>query len=188
MLKNRRVVDAVILAWTTATALIPAGYCSTTAHPMIVSSINIRANPTLVWKTIRDPALRKCFHREVISSQDHKFVVKDTFPGIPVIGSTTCVFNEVEEPFERVEFALVKSDRLKQFEGAWVLTPINGGKETNLQLSAFCDCGINLPFARCLTNTTVHRFMNAELAETKETAESLQEKDNEPRAVVEARQ
>jgi hypothetical protein len=179
MFKIQRVVDAVILAWTTTATLIPAGYCSTTSHPMIVSSINIRANPTLVWKTIRDPALRKCFHRKVISSCDHKFVVEDTFPGIPVIGSTTCIFNETEEPFERVEFALVKSDRLKQFEGFWTLTPINGGKETNLQLSAFCDCGINLPFARCLTNSTVHRFMNAELAETKETAESMEIRETE---------
>jgi hypothetical protein len=178
MAKIGGVVGAVALAWTTAAAFASAGYCST-GHPMIVPSIIIKADPTVVWKTIRDPALRKCFHRKVLSSSDNKVQVEDTFDGLPIIGSATCVFNEVEAPCERVEFVLVKSDKLKQFEGYWVLTPINGGKETNLQLNAFCDSGVNLPFARCITNSTVHKFMDLELAETKQTAESMQRKENE---------
>ena len=174
----QKTVGAAMLAWTVAAAFATPGYCSP-SHPMIVSSVIIKANPNLVWKTIRDPSLRKCFHRKVISSCDHKFVVEDTFDGLPIIGSATCVFNETEEPCERVEFVLVKSDKLKQFEGYWELTPINGGRETNLQLNAFCDSGVNLPFARCITNSTVHKFMDLELAETKETAESMQQKVTE---------
>jgi len=100
-------------------------------------------------------------------------VVEETFSGIPLIGATKCLLQEDSEvPGKRMDFCLLRSDKLKQFKGSWTLTPCADGKQTSIRLTTYCDSGV--PFARNITNSTMFKNERVRLANLKELAESMQ--------------
>ena len=87
-------------------------------------------------------------------------MVEEKFDAIPVIGDAVCTYKEHEVPMQKLEYSMIKSDKLKAFEGEWELNPTNDGK-TVLKLSSRTDAGIRIPFAdkitRCRTSKTIQR-------------------------------
>jgi hypothetical protein len=69
---------------------------------------------------------------------------------------------------------MLSSDKLKAFEGVWLLTPQNGGMQTLLKLSSRIDSGINAPFSKKITHDVTSRSIHQRLAEIKSIAERKQ--------------
>jgi hypothetical protein len=153
---------------------------------MSSASIRINAKPEEVWKAIRNPRPLDVFSRRVVSSDKNKVVtVEDTFTQLPVLGSTKCLVSENETTAcRRVDFSMIKSDKLKAFKGYWAIKPLPGGNESELQLAIFADTGVKMPFAKCITKKTMSKNIKLELAAAKEQAEASQRTAGAPKALA----
>lgn len=140
----------------------------------VSSAVMIKATPDVVWKAIRDERFAGPYHRKILSLRNNGGTVQETFDGLPMLGSVTCVLDENEQPGKRIDFNLLKSDKFREFRGSWVLQPSEDGKQTTLKLSTYCDTGSRLPFARSLTNSSLSKKISLRLTEVKDLAESSQ--------------
>lgn len=142
----------------------------------VTGSVIISASPDVVWDTIKqqrllDPDLE---YSKTISRSGNNAVIEQKFRGIPVWGSTTNVLSERETPNTRVDYQLVRSDKLKRLEGSWVLSPAADGKSTRLSLSTLLDVGI--PFTGGLAKKIATRMVNRRLTNVKTLAEQTERK------------
>lgn len=149
-------------------ASLPADASNTDA--MVSNSALIDAPVKDVWEAMKiirknDPA-----HRRVISSGGGDYVVEEKFENIPVLGEATCTYKEHEIPMQRLEYSMVKSDKLKAFEGEWELTPCGDGKQTTVKLSSRTDAGIRIPFADRITRSRTAKSIAQRLEEVREIA------------------
>jgi hypothetical protein len=113
-------------------------------------SVLIKAPPAEVWRSIheeraKDPDLSYSRVIEQISPTELKLEQKFNF--IPVIGSSVCLMSQKEIENERIDYALLHSDRFKAMEGSWVLTSCDEGRKTKLELSSHLDLGLPVPRA-----------------------------------------
>lgn len=133
----------------------------------------VNASPEVVFEAIRQTR-NNDFYRRKLQSYDGKVaIVKEELEGVPVHGKVSCVWQETEEPYKRIDFQMVSSDKFKASHGAWILTPSSAGKKTNLELQAHVDPGIMLPFAGEITKSTTSKDSKARLEYIKKTAEAL---------------
>jgi len=135
--------------------------------------ITINCPPSDVWRSIheersKDPDLSYSKVIEQISPTEYKLEQKFNF--IPIIGSSTCLMSHKEIVNERIDYLLLRSDRFKAMEGSWVLTPIDGGKKTRLELSSHLDMG--LPVPRAFMNGVSTKKIQKRLENVKHLAES----------------
>jgi hypothetical protein len=142
----------------------------------VASSVLIKAPAAVVWDTIKkqrelDPDLE---YSNTISRNGNDAVIEQKFTGLPVWGSTTNLIREHETPFSRVDYELIKSDKLKKLEGAWVLTPAENGNSTRLSLSTLLDVGI--PFTGGIAKKIATKMVNKRLGNVKTLAEQTQRK------------
>lgn len=139
-----------------------------------VEKVVIKAPPKIVYDTILN--LRKSYPQNVkeLSRSKQHCLVEETFNVLPVIGKAKCVYKETYVPHKQVSYKMVESPRFKAFEGRWTLTPLNGGKHTNLALSSFVDPGINLPFARQITKMETKKGIKKRLTAVKKKSEKKQ--------------
>jgi hypothetical protein len=149
-------------------ASLPAKASNTDA--VVSESATINAPVLDVWeamKTIRknDPA-----HRRVLSSGGGDYVVEEKFENIPVLGDATCTYKEHEIPMQKVQYSMIKSDKLKAFEGEWELSPSADGKQTTVKLSSRTDAGMRILFAERITRSRTAKSIAIRLAEVSEIA------------------
>jgi hypothetical protein len=137
----------------------------------VKAGILVHANPKFVYQSIRNQRVDDPGDAKELSRVDDEIVVEETFCKLPVIGSAICTYKETYLPYSAVDYKLVSSNRFKSFEGSWTLRPENGGIDTFVQLSAFIDTGLNLPFARQITNFATMRDVKERLIFVKHTAE-----------------
>lgn len=139
-----------------------------------VEKVTIKAPPSIVYNTILN--LRKSYPENVkeLSRTSEHCLVEETFHVLPVIGKTKCVYKETYKPHKEVSYKMVESPRFKAFEGRWTLTPVNGGKHTNLALSSYIDPGINLPFAKQITKIETKKGIKKRLTAVKKKSEKRQ--------------
>jgi hypothetical protein len=148
--------------------------CHAKASDAIQSSVHqsifVNASPKSCWEALRNPT--SCpDHRRVLSEGDGEAVVEETFDNLPVLHSSTCVFKELETPFKKIEFSLVRSTGFKSMQGSWVITPVADGKSV-VEINSFLDTGIHLPFARKIASDINEQKCKERLALIKTLAEN----------------
>lgn len=140
-------------------------------HKAIKGSVRINASVKEVWDAIRD-------HREsdpdVASSKltylpGNERVLEQKYVAIPVIGSTSCTLKLDEDLYKRIDYTLMKSDRIKEFEGSWVLTS-EDEHSTTLELSNHLK--LHLPIPQRLIDAFAQPKLKARLAMVKKIAET----------------
>lgn len=149
----------------------PAMAATDTDNDTVFSTVMVSASPQAVFEAIQmqrqvDPA------RKQVSYSGAEAVIDENFSGLPVIGSAKCLYKEVENSPARIEYRMVSSNKFKRFEGCWTLTPVDGGRKTELRLSTYLETGVHVPFARQITNCSVRKDVLRRLSRVKNLAEA----------------
>lgn len=144
-------------------------------HKWVKAKILINASPHVVWETVheerkKDPDL--AYSKILSQDSETQVTLEQKFALIPVIGTATCVMKNVEVPFERIDYNMMKSDRFKAMEGSWVLTPGKDSNETYLELSSYVDMG--LPVPRSMVDGITAKKLQRRLSNVKIMAEATQ--------------
>lgn len=137
------------------------GHCE---HRGVEARILINASPKEVFEAIQDSRLKEPDHRKLVSHNNSVAVIEESFADLPVIGQAHCTYKETEIPFKKVDFQLIKSDKLKAFEGDWELTPVDNGEKTEVKLRTFTEPKIWVPFVKEISSSStmkdIHRRLN----------------------------
>jgi len=144
-------------------------------HRWVKAKILINASPHVVWETVheerkKDPDL--CYSKILSQDSETQATLEQKFALIPVIGTATCVMRNVEVPYERIDYDMVKSDHFKAFEGSWVLSPGHDQEQTYLELSSYCDMG--LPIPRGMIEGITAKKLQRRLSNVRDMAEAQQ--------------
>jgi len=110
--------------------------------------------------------------RKLVSYKNHRAIIEEDFTGLPILGTAHCTYQEVETSASRIDYALISSDKLTKFEGAWVLTPVDNGKQTLVELISTTEANLKLPFADRLTLQSTNRHIAQRLHEIAASAEA----------------
>lgn len=138
---------------------------------MVSEKIVIKAPPEVVFEAIRKQRTGADKNRTLQSFDGKTAVVKEELDGVPVFGKVECVWEEVEEPFTRINFKMLSSSKFKESHGAYILAASNDGKSTTLELQAHMDAGLNIPFAAELTKQSTSKDSKLRLERIKKLAE-----------------
>ncbi len=147
----------------------------------VVSKMLINASPEVIFRAIRDYRHCDAAKRVVVEEKKNRSIIKEKFGGLPVLGDVECTYEEIETPYTRIDFQLVTSDKLKVFEGNWVLQPVEGTNSTLVKLTSYIDSGLSIPAKDFLQHLTAHQDIHRRLAYVKKDAEAEQQK-LEPKA------
>src|SRR5262249_38323944 len=116
--------------------------------------------------------------RSVIEEKKGRCVIKETFKGLPILGDVDCTYEENEVPYSRIDYQLINSDKLKIFEGNWILTPVDTDN-TLVKLTSYIDSGLNVPAKDFLQHLSAHQDIHRRLAFVKKIAEGEEVKREE---------
>ncbi len=150
---------------------LPTAFAASNTDAMVSNSTTIDAPVKAVWEAMRTLRRNDPAHRKVLSSGNGDYVVEEKFDGIPVLGEAICTYKEHEVPMQRLEYSMIKSDKLKAFDGEWQLSPTADGK-TNLKLSSRTDAGICIPFANRIIRSRTAKSITQRLEEVRDIATS----------------
>jgi uncharacterized protein YndB with AHSA1/START domain len=137
---------------------------------VVSGSATINAPVRDVWEAMRTIRKNDPAHRRVLSSGGGDYVVEEKFENIPILGDATCTYKEHEIPMQRLQYSMIKSDKLIAFEGEWELTPSADGKQTTVTLSSRTDAGIRMPFAERITRSRTAKAIAKKLEDVSEMA------------------
>lgn len=169
--KNSFPTKVSLIALTATLLVSPAMAAGNVLEDSVFSTVMVEASPQQVYEAIKmqrqvDPA------RKQVSYIGAEAVIDENFSGLPVIGSAKCMYKEIECSPRSIEYRLMSSDKFKRFEGCWTLTPVEGGKKTELKLSTYLETGVHVPFARQITNNSVKKDVLRRLGRVKVLAEA----------------
>lgn len=142
----------------------------------VVSKMLVNASPEEIFSAIRDYRYCDANKRVVVEEKKNRSIIKEKFGGLPVLGDVECTYEEIETPYTRVDFQMVTSDKLKVFEGNWVLQPVEGTNSTLVKLTSYIDSGLSIPAKDFLQHLTAHEDIHKRLAYVKKVAESQEQK------------
>ncbi|MFA6209854.1 MAG: SRPBCC family protein [Candidatus Obscuribacterales bacterium] len=142
------------------------------SHRGVESSVIIDASPKAVFEAIQHSRMEEPHRRKVVSSHDGVAVMDEHFSELPVIGNAHCTYKEVETPYKRIDFALLSSEKLKAFEGSWVLTPLGNGERTEVKLNTYSEPKVWLPFAKEVAGSSILKDIRRRLDTLKAWVES----------------
>lgn len=108
-------------------------------------------------------------------------IIREQFPKLPLIGDRTCLYKEVEQAPNRIEYSLIKGDNVKEFKGVWSLKPLSKDS-TEVTLSTYADAGVRMPFWRELSKETAMRTVHQRLRELQVQAHKLAAEESEKEA------
>ncbi|MDR3616222.1 MAG: SRPBCC family protein [Candidatus Obscuribacterales bacterium] len=133
----------------------------------------IKASPEVVWRMVHeerqhDPDIG---YTKVLEQSEHECKLEQQFKFIPVLGTSVCVTEQKEVPFERIDYKLLKSDHFKEMEGSWTFASADNGRSTVLELSSHLDLG--LPVPKFMMNRISTGKLEKRLAHIKELAENV---------------
>lgn len=135
---------------------------------MVSEKILIKAPPEVVFEAIR----KQRTSNKTLESYDGKVaVIKEELENVPVYGKVECVWQETEEPYQRIDFKMLSSSKFKESYGAYILTASNDGSSTTLELQAHMDAGLMIPFAAELTKASTAKDSKHRLEQIKKVAE-----------------
>lgn len=136
----------------------------------------VMASPDLTYEALRQLRDDDPTGSKVLSTSENESVVEEIFDDLPVIGKATCVYRETYEPQKKISFKMIRSDKMKAFEGEWTLEPIDNGTHTHVKLHSYVDIGLKVPFAEQITKMTSAGELKQQIADLKKSAESKQQK------------
>lgn len=137
---------------------------------MVSEKIVIKASPEQVFEAIRQQ--RTSGGRSLESYDGTRAVVNEELDNVPVLGKVTCVWEEIESPFSRLDFKMLSSSKFKESHGCFILTGSPDGKSTTLEIQAHMDAGLNIPFAAELTKQSTSKDSKLRLEKIKKDAEA----------------
>lgn len=135
-------------------------------HHGVSHQIKVHAPIKVTYDALRNLRAAEPDGTKVISSNETETIVEETFEKLPVIGQAVCVYKETYQSPHKVSYKMIRSDKLKAFEGEWTLTEVDDGKATMVKLNSFVDTGLKVPFAKQITQM-------ASSGEVKEHVETL---------------
>lgn len=147
----------------------PAALAGNDTDAMVSQTMIIDAPVKAVWEAMRTLRKNDPSHRKVLSSSGGDYVVEEKFDNIPVLGNAVCTYKEHEVPMKKLEYSMIKSDKLKAFVGEWNLAPA-GDNKTKLELSSRTDAGISIPFAGKITRGRTAKSIEKRLEEVRDIA------------------
>jgi len=111
------------------------------------ASIDIEAPVEVVWQAIHEERNHdpEVLNTTVISAQGSTVVLEQIYRNIPIFGTVVCRTKNIETPYKRIDYWLEYSDHFKAMEGSWILTPVDSGSATRLELSSYLDAGGGIP-------------------------------------------
>ena len=167
-----RLLNAMTLS-VTASLVMAAGLRAESHKELtgVVSKVVIKATPKEVFEAIRSYRKAEPLKRKVLEEKKNCSTIKETFPGVPILGDVECTYQETEEPYSRIDFQLLSSNKLKVFEGNWQISPLGDGKTTLVKLTSFLDSDADLPAKDFLQHLQTHQDIHKRLSFVKKLAE-----------------
>lgn len=137
------------------------------AEPRGVSSSTVvNAPKDTVWKTLTSVGN---FDDKLVSQNGNEAVVEQKFKSLPMLSAIVIIVKAKVTPEERIEFEMIKCDRLKAFAGKYTLSEIDA-KHTKVHLTMFIDPG--LPVPRFLVNKFIEGKVKSRLKRVKTLVET----------------
>lgn len=137
------------------------------------ASLLIKATPEMVWHAILDvPDSEDMAYSKQLERKGNVAIIEEKYVKLPIIGDAIAVIKQTEDPFKRIDFELVRSDKFKAMEGSWVLTPVDNGKHTMVELSSYTDTGVPIP--RFIVDITTKQRVKGRLQEVQTAVEKLE--------------
>ncbi len=101
----------------------------------IRARVLVHAPKDAVWNSVRDSRSRDpdLFHSRVLEKGEHHATVEEKMR-LPLIGSEVYTLKVTHRPFDRIDYKLLKSSRLKAYEGNWQIADGDSDRSTVLQL------------------------------------------------------
>lgn len=142
----------------------------------VIAEAIVMAPPELAFQSVRAMRDEDPSGCKVLSSSQNECVVEEVFDGLPVIGNAVCVYKETYEPSKTIGFKMIRSDKLKAFEGEWTFEPTDQGQHTLVRLRSYIDTGLKIPFVKQLTHIAGTSEVKRQLADLKQSAEAKQKR------------
>jgi hypothetical protein len=137
----------------------------------VVEKVVVNAPPEYVFQAIRKQRDDHERGRSTISFDGKVAKIDDKLNGVAIYGKVHSVWQEVEKPFERVDYTMVSSDHFKSASGHWILTPSADKQSTTLELQTLMDSGLRIPFGDSITRMNLASDAKERLARLKKWAE-----------------
>ncbi len=141
-------------------------------HHGAESSVVIEGSPQAVFEAIQESRIKEPHRRKLVSHHENVALIEEHFSELPLIGSACCTYKEVETPYKRIDFSMVTSEKLKSFEGSWILTPIGNGERTEVTLNTFSEPKTFLPFANQVACSSILKDIRRRLENLKSWVET----------------
>lgn len=141
--------------------------------PEVSHSITIKAKPAQVWEAIQHQRESE-EHRKLISYNGKEATLYETFASLPIVGAANCTYVENEtQQYERIDYALLKSDHFHVFEGSWTISPGKDENSSTVVLTNAIDPGIRVPFWQDITKMAASKAVKRRLDAVCAYAEQL---------------
>lgn len=138
----------------------------------VTASTVINASKDQVWNVI---SATGHFDDKLQSVEGNEAIVEQKFKTLPLLSAIVIIVKAKVTPKERIDFEMLKCDRLKAFAGSWVVVPISDEK-TRLILNMYVDPG--LPVPRFLVNQFIGGKVKTRLKKVKLLVERAQAKQS----------
>ncbi len=135
-------------------------------------TITVNAGEETVWKSIVSYRESQPHRRRLISKTENIARIEESFTGLPLVGSASVVYEEIEYPFNRIDFQLIESEHLSKFNGSWSIVANADGETSDIHLTAEFDIHLQLPFKEAIVNQLAEMDSAKRLEYVKRTAES----------------
>jgi len=137
-------------------------------------SIKVNAGQETVWNAIISYRDSQPHRRRIVKSEGQKYTVEESFTGLPMVGSSRVLYEEIEIPCVSIDFKLIEGEHLSKFQGGWLITPSADGQSCEATLTAEFDINLPIPFKENILNELAEMDMNKRLNYVKQTAEAPQ--------------
>lgn len=156
---------AVILA-------VHAPFALARGQKTLSESIEIDASPQTVFETIRKYRTCDLHHRQLVSFDGKKALIKEDLDDVPIYGKVHCLWQESEVPYQRIDYTLVNSDKFTSGGGSYIVQAGKVNGTSTLELDSALVSGLHVPLANEITECAERKDMKVRLQLLKQMAES----------------
>lgn len=135
-------------------------------------SIIVQAGQELAWEAIISYRESQPHRRKILSVTPRGAIVEESFTGLPMVGSSRVVYEEIEYAFDRLEFQKVEADHISMFQGVWTVVARSDGT-SDVQLIVEFDVDIEIPFKDAILSQLAEMDISKRLDHVKRTAEHV---------------
>lgn len=137
----------------------------------ISESIKIEAPPEAVFEALRNYRTAAIDHRKLISFDGKNAIIEEELQAVPMYGKVHCLWLEKEIPYERIDYTLLKSNKLSSGSGSYIISNPEGHGASVLELVSQLQSQCHMPLAREISLAASRKDMRARLQYIKHLAE-----------------